>query len=534
MASTTSTAESSNGQASGGDRPWVVVHGISKTFGPVKALRAVDFEVRPGEIHGLVGQNGSGKSTLIKILSGLYPADENAGTIEVAGERLSNPIRPNELRRSGLAFVHQDLGLLGEHNVTENVRLGQLRAHRLTRWVNWRAEREATKRTLVRLHADFDPDVLVNKLLPGQRALVAIARALQNLQEGSGCIVFDESTQSLPREVLPDFYATVRRLAEAGTAVVLVSHRLDEVLSLADRVTVFQDGAVVAGGKSTDGLSEAELVRIVLGREVQLEDLPKTGAGKGQGASFSIRGASGRLLHDFSLEAHGGEVIGLTGATGAGHEEIPYMLAGATSGASGSIVVDGNEIDLGSARPHEMIDAGVMLVPEQRAIEGLALPLSAEENLTLPRVAGKGRALMRSAWQADEFRRAVDMLGIVPPNPKSPVASFSGGNQQKIMLGKWLLGDPRILILHEPTQAVDVGARIDILRAVRAAAEGGVCVLISSIEPQDLAFVCDRVLVLRDGQMACELTGELPHADITSATYDGVEPEQTPTAEGRQ
>jgi ribose transport system ATP-binding protein len=502
---------------------FVAIGEISKTFGSTKALDRVDFEVLPGEIHGLIGQNGSGKSTLIKILSGVHAADPG-GTIVVGGQPLSSPPRPAELRRLGVGFVHQDLGLAGDQTVTENVRLGQYRVSRILRRINWRAEAAATRATLDQLHATFAPNRLVNTLLPGERAVVAIGRALQSVNPGGGCVVFDESTQSLPREVLPDFYRTVRMLAQSGISVVIVSHRLDEIKALTDRITVLRDGRVVAGGLNTADLTENEIAQVVLGREIELIHLREEISADGAPQERPVRLRLGSLrtgkLEGFDLEVRAGEVVGITGATNAGHEDIPYALGGLLPEAAGEISIDDRRIALPVGGPREMIRAGVALVPEQRLSEGLAASLSAQENLTLPRVGDRGRFLLLSGWQASEFAAAADRLGIVPRKPHLPIASFSGGNQQKTMLAKWLLNRPGVLVVHEPTQGVDVGARIDILRALREVATGGACVVVCSIEPQDLAFACDRIIVVRNGELACELPAGATAHDITSAIYE--------------
>ncbi|WP_375502522.1 sugar ABC transporter ATP-binding protein [uncultured Jatrophihabitans sp.] len=500
--------------------PWVSVRGLSKTFGPAQVLRDVDFTARSGEIHALVGQNGSGKSTLIKVLSGVHPADAGS-TVEINGTRLANPVRPRELREHGLAFVHQDLGLVDEVTVLENIRLGQYSAHRLTRRIDWRAERAVAQQTLERLHSDIDPSQLVSTLHPGEKAIVAIGRALQNLMPGTGCVVFDESTRALPRDLLPDFYATIRRLAATGTAIILVSHRLDEVLSLTNRVTVLQDGRVVAGDRETRSLTEASLARLLLGREVELlaGRTPTQAPGHRPTAVLRARDIHGEFLRGIDLDVAPGEVVGITGGSSSGHAELPAILAGVAAKGRGSLDILGRTFTLPSAGPGQLIAAGVAFVPEDRGQEGLAVELSAQDNLTLPRARARGRLMLRSGWQAAEFREAVGMLGIVPAQRNLPCSSFSGGNQQKILLAKWLLNKPEVVLLNEPTQAVDVGARIDILRAIRAAADRGVGVVIASIETQDLAAVCDRVLVFRDGVVAAELTAVLsPHA-ITAATY---------------
>lgn len=500
--------------------PWVSVRNLNKTFGTSRVLHDVDFDVYPGEIHALVGQNGSGKSTLIKVLSGVHSADPGS-VVRVAGTPLSNPVPPQELKRYGLAFVHQDLGLVDECSVLENIRLGQFSVRHFSRRIEWRAERRAAERTLARLHSAIDPSHLVGSLQPGDKALVAVGRALQSLLDGAGCVVFDESTRALPREVLPDFYATVKRLAATGTAIVIVSHRLDEVLALSDRVTVLQDGRVVTGGRPTRELTESTLAQLLLGRELELleEREGPTHSSPHETGGLSGRGLSSKVLRSVDFHMAPGEIVGVTGATGSGHNDLPYVLAAARPSCTGTVEIADRVFDLSTATPGQLIEAGVALVPEDRAHEGLALELTAQENLTLPRTTRRGRIMLRSTWQVGEFADAVEMLGIAPANRHLPCSAFSGGNQQKILLAKWLLNRPTVMLLHEPTQAVDVGARMDILRAIRSAAARGISVLISSTEPQDLAAVCDRVVVLRSGVLTAELVSDISADAITDAIY---------------
>ena len=521
-----SAAKSRGGTAT---RTWVSLRQLSKTFGPAQVLHDIDLDVRAGEIHGLVGQNGSGKSTLIKVLSGVHRADPGS-VIDVDGVRLSNPVHPAELRRHGLAFVHQDLGLVDECTVVENIRLGQFRVRPVSRRIDWSGERRAAEETLERLHTHIDTSRLVGTLTPGERVVVAIGRALQSIVPGGGCIVFDESTRALPREILPDFYEIVRRLAASGTAVIIVSHRLDEVLELTDRVSVLRDGRLITDGRPTRDLSEASLAALLLGRELELlEERPRgrartgshlaTASGTRPGPLLSARDLTSGPLRGIDFSAAAGEIVGVTGPTGSGHAELPYVLAGVARSASGTVSVDGQEFALPVRDPGQLMTSGVVLVPEDRAREGLAVALTAEENLTLPRARRNGRLMLRSGWQAHEFTQAVALLGIVPAQRHLPCSAFSGGNQQKILLAKWLLHRPRVVLLHEPTQAVDVGARMDILRALRAIAATGVCIIVVSAESQDLAAVCDRVVVLRNGAIVAELADEPTHHAITAATY---------------
>lgn len=505
-------------------RTWVRVKGLNKTFGSAHVLKDVDFEARAGEIHALVGQNGSGKSTLIKVLSGVHSADKG-GVVEIEGTRVSSPVHPRELRRHGLAFVHQDLGLVGECTVLENMRLGRFAVRRMSRRIDWQTEQRAAEQTLQHLHSDIDTSRLVSTLQPAEKAVVAIGRALQGLRAGTGCVVFDESTRALPRELLSDFYAIIRRLAATGTAIIIVSHRLDEVLSLADRVTVLQDGRVVAGDRSTHDLTEHSLAHLLLGREMeQLEEsvTERPPSAPALRRVLQARGLTTKTLLSLDFDVSAGEVVGVTGATGSGHAELPAVLAGLAPRAGGTVQVGDKTVNLPMRSPRQLIDAGVAFVPEDRANEGLALGLTAQENLTLPRARRHGRLMLKSGWQEDEFHRAVEMINIVPAEQHLTCSSFSGGNQQKILLAKWLLNSPRLVLLHEPTQAVDVGARVDILRAIRATAATGVGVVVISNEPQDLAAVCDRVVVLEDGAVLAELTSEISPEAITAAIYPDV------------
>ena len=509
----------------------VEVTALSKTFGRTRVLKDVHLAVRPGEVHGLLGQNGSGKSTVIKVLSGLYRPDPGARVL-VDGQEVPQPITPTGISRRGLTIVHQTLGLLPGHSVTENIRLGQLRGRGWKRLIDWRHERSRAVETLQSMHADIDPDQLVDHLHMGQRATVAIARALQATVPGEGCIVLDESTQSLPREVLPDFYATVRRLADAGTSVLIVSHRLDEVLQLADRVTVLRDGAVAASALPTAGLSEPELAKVILGRQLVgfvphgrtatrpagSEDTDSEDTDSED--TVRLEGVRGSTVAHLDLAIRRGEVVGVTGATESGFEELPYLVAGVRPGkVGGTLVIGSRRVDLAGAGVTDLTEAGVALVPADRANEGVALELTALENLTVPRVRSRARhGLLRRGWQREEFDEACSWLSLTPPDPDLQVASFSGGNQQKLLLAKWLLSRPTLLVLHEPTQAVDVGARADILRAIGRAADEGASVLLSSIETQDLALVCDRVLVMAQGRVLREIRAPMTPDDILHVT----------------
>lgn len=495
------------------------IRDLTKRFGRVTVLDGVNLTLAPGEIHALMGQNGSGKSTLIKILSGVHSAD--AGTVSVGGQTFPNPTPPSVLQAHDLSFVHQDLGLVGDMTVLENIRVGRYQASPVTRRITWSRERAHAEETLRRLDSPIDVDRQVSTLRAGQRGVVAIARALQGQTRGAGCIVFDESTQSLPRETLPRFYDILRSIARSGTAILIVSHRIEEVIALADRVTVLRDGRLAAQGTPVADLTEAGLGRVILGRELSSGPLHASSLVRAalDDPLLTISHLTGSQLRDFSLEVRAGEVTGVTGATESGVDELPRLLAGQSLASSGQLTVNGRQFLLGRGQRAGLQTAGMAVIPQHRLDDGLAGDLSAVENLTLPRIRGRSPWLLRRAWQQAEFGAAARMFGIRPSAPHAAVSSFSGGNQQKLLLAKWLMGSPSVIVAHEPTQAVDVGARVDILRALRSAADEGKGVMLCSIEAQDLATVCDRVIVLRQGGSAIALAaGATAHA-ITEATY---------------
>ena len=496
------------------------VRGLTKSFGPVRVLDSVNLELAAGQIHALIGQNGSGKSTLVKILSGVHHAD--SGVITAHGTVLSSPVRPVELRRAAMAFVHQDLGLVGDLSVVDNIRVGHHASRRWTRSINRRADAREARAALDALHAPVPLSASVGRLPSGQRALVAIARALQFAGEKGRILVFDEATQSMPRESIGEFYTTMRSLARQGAAILIVTHRLDEVIRLADRVTVLRDGCAVAEGLPVASLDEAALSHLLLGRALEVSAAQMRSASHAQpdrprDTALATTGLTGAQVRGLDLTVARGEIVGITGPTDSGHDELPYLLAGVAPGG-GSVTINGREAAAAKTSVTERRARGLALVPQHRLEDGLAGELSAVENMTLPLVWQRGRRLLRSAWQLRAFASAAQKLGLKPVAPHAPVLSYSGGNQQKILLAKCLLERPAVLVTHEPTQAVDIGARVDILRALREAATDGVAVLICSVEAQDLGLVCDRVLVLRHGRVASELVA--PDADtISAATY---------------
>jgi ribose transport system ATP-binding protein len=360
----------------------------------------------------------------------------------------------------------------------------------------------------------------VRELSAERRAAVGIARALQDYEPGQGVILLDEATRALTRRSLEHFYDLLRTATAEGASAVVVSHRLEEVLGVCDRITVLRDGRVVAAGVPAKELDEAELTRLMLGREAEAHVRRERQASNEFVAD--IRNLRGGLVRDVSLRIERGEIVGVTGLAGSGFEDIPYLLGGALPARGGTVSVGGRTIDLAGRQVsvRRLIAAGVVLVPEKRDEEGLAAQLSMLDNMTVPRTSEQGSPWATGrGWQQREVTEMIARLGIKPGQPRALVSTLSGGNQQKVLLGKWLAGRPRLLLMHEPTQAIDVGARRDIIGALRAEAERGCGILVAATDVGDLAVLCDRVLIVRDGRVAEELSGALDQDRIVAATF---------------
>ena len=494
------------------------VTNLSKTFSGVNVLNNVSLHVVPGEIHGLIGQNGSGKSVLVKILSGYHVPDHGAA-IKIDGSSLRLPAQPDDLMRAGVSFVHQDLGLFDSLTVAENIYLSMLATLATLSRISHSKQITVALEALSRLGiSHIDPSVKVSTLSPVERATVAIARALVVHRPGGGLLILDESTNALPRDALEHVYALLRRITDDGGSVLLVSHKLDEVLSITDRVSVLKDGNVVAGELTTSHTSVGELARNVLGHDLEHDIFDRTCQPSGR--NVEVRGLTGHRVTNVNFRLRGGEILGLTGLAGSGFEEIPYLLTGALLAAAGVLIIGDQSVDLhrrkGLRALHKL---GVALVPARRVDQGLALGGNILKNISLPRINTKGRFwFIGQRWQQSEAWSVVDRLGVKPADPLRLVQELSGGNQQKVLLGKWIEGSPSLLVLHEPTQAVDIGARRDILATLRQLADGGTAIVLSSLDVNDLVAVCDRVHILRDGCVISEIAGSDRNA-IVGMTY---------------
>ncbi|MDO9352380.1 MAG: sugar ABC transporter ATP-binding protein [Solirubrobacteraceae bacterium] len=491
--------------------PTIELTGLTKRFDGVLALDGVDLTVVPGEIHGLLGENGSGKSTLIKVLAGFHGTD--GGRLSVAGEEVPLPLSPDTPKRLGLEFVHQDLGMIESLSVVENLRIGEMNRRRMR--ISWADEHRRAREVFDRYGIDLDPRAIVADVRPVQRAQLAIARAMEGmraargeLEHTKGLLVLDEPTVFLPREEVEQLFTLMRDVAASGASVLFVSHDLDEVRHVTDRVTVLRDGRHIDTCNTAE-VDHDGLVERIIGRKLEALVPPSQQAARqDQGVLARVTDVRADLLDGVSLEVRAGEVLGITGLLGSGFERLPYVISGAARPDRGTLHVGDREFDLTSISPIQATRAGVALVPADRKNDGAVQELSVTDNVTMPvmrQFRKRGKLNRRAMTRATAA--LMDEYDVRPRNPSLPLSSLSGGNQQKAVMAKWLQTDPQLLLLHEPTQGVDIGARGQIFEVIRRSADEGRSVVCASSDHEQLAAVCDRVLVFARGRIAAELSG---------------------------
>ena len=511
------------------------LRGLTKSFGGELALDQVDLTVLPGEVHGLLGENGSGKSTLIKILAGYH--DPDAGTLSVAGQAVNLPLRPGEYRRLGFEFVHQDLGMVGSLTVAENLFIEDIAAPKNPIFLSWRSAMDEAVYVLLRYGLTIDPRVRIEEIRPVERAMVAIVRALEGLgavdreRRGRTLLVLDEPTVFLPRHEVSILFDFIREVARAGSSVLFVSHDLDEVLQITDRVTVLRDGRV-AGTVVTADTSQRQLVRLIIGRDLDADGDGDRGSAPQGRVVLEVRNLTTPWLSDVSFALHEGEVLGLTGLVGSGFEDVPYALCGAIPSKDGTMVLEGAELRIADMTPHQALAHRMALVPGDRPRNGSVASLSAGENINMPVLDRYFRRFRLHLRELDRNARTMmKSFDVRPPRPDLEYGAFSGGNQQKAMMAKWHQIAPRVLLLHEPTQGVDVGARQQIFDLIRGAAKATATICASS-DYEQLASICDRVAVIANGRVAGFLSGaQLTKDQIADFCLRG-STEQTPLAPG--
>lgn len=500
-------------------QPLIKIRDLCKSFNGVPALSGVSLDIRPGEVHGLLGANGSGKSTLIKILAGVYNAD--GGVVTIRGDEVSAPFGSRGLRDHGLGFVHQDLGLVSESTVLEHMALDSSGSSWPWRRVDWASERKRVTELLNRFEIDIDPNATVDVLTPVQRAMVAIVRAVgaQEAAAGQGQIlVLDEPTVFLPRHEVDVLFKVIDRLREQGDAVLLVSHDLDEIVQITDRVTVFRNGEL-AGTRETADVNREDLVQLILGTRDQQAIKTHVSAHKDATPVMSVTGLRGAQMRDLDLELYAGEVVGVTGLAGSGFEELPDVLFGAQPAVAGTIEYDGRRVP--NPTPAQSMRDGVVLIPANRKEHGGSLEMSVLENMSLPFLTRRARGF-RVDWavMASQAQQTCERLQVKPADPEALFGHLSGGNQQKVLIGKWMDTEPSVLLLNEPTQGVDIGARREIFKLVRAATAQGMAVLCATSDYEQLVEMADRVVVLDRGRTRHELHGEHITKDaLASAVY---------------
>lgn len=484
-----------------GPVPLLSIRGLSKSFPGQRALADVDLEVASGEIVAVVGQNGSGKSTLVKVLTGIHEADPGA---HVEVRRADGQQVTGAEARAEIHVIHQDLGLIPMLSTVENLGLARSERGRSFAPIRGRPERHHAEELIHRFGADFDVTARVDLLTPAGRTIVAIARALDSWHSPQQVLLLDEPTAALHGSEAERLFTAVRNVAHSGAGVVFVSHRLDEVLGLADRVVALRGGRVV-GNVSAAGLDRARLIELIAGRAVR-EVSQQVGSARSTTA-LEVEHLSGQNICDASLRLQAGEILGVCGILGSGREHLNGALFGATE-RTGTVRVAGRLVR--PVAPHQAIASGMGYVPADRHVDGAVMSLRARENLTLPGLRSlRGRlGNVRLGVERVAVDEWVDRVELDPPAPERDLELFSGGNQQKVVLAKWLRNDPTVLLLDEPTQGVDVGAKAAIYQLVRDAAAKGCGVIVSSSDTAELAGLCDRVVLFRNGVIASELERE--------------------------
>jgi rhamnose transport system ATP-binding protein len=476
---------------------------LGKSYAGIRALEHVSFDLRPGEVHALVGENGAGKSTLIRILAGAVAAD--AGTLEIGGERIAHH-DPQSAMRRGISVIYQQPTLFPHLSVAENLAIGR-ETTTLWRRVEWTARRDAAARLLDRIGARIDVDRPARELSMAEQQMVEIARALGRQAR---IVIMDEPTASLTAQEVERLLAAVRELRARGAGIIYISHRLEEVFTLADRISVLRDGVRVATHDASS-VSRGEVIRLMVGREMA-EPSRHERVAPGE-TVLEVRGVTSTAagINGISFDLRAGEILGLGGLVGAGRTELAHTLFGLLPLDSGDILIGGLPATI--RHPQDAVDAGIAYVPEDRRRHGVIAQLRNTANLSLaslPRLAGALGWLRRS----DERTAAATLvrdLDVRPPSLDAATGTLSGGNQQKVAIGRWLMTRPRVLVLDEPTQGVDIGAKSEIHRQIARLAATGVAVLLISSDLPELLALSDRILVLRGGRVV----GALADADMT-------------------
>jgi ribose transport system ATP-binding protein len=475
---------------------------IDKSFFGVKVLEDVSFDVRAGEVVALLGENGAGKSTLVKILSGVYTRD--SGTMKVFGSPVGN-LTPRAAQNLGIAIIHQELNLCSHLTVAENIFLGRetTRGGMLSK----REMSAAAEKILGSLNIDMNPDTVVGDLTVSKQQLVEIAKALSM---NSRILIMDEPTSALTAKEIEDLFVIIRKLRdEGGRGIVYISHRLDELKHIADRVSIMRDGHFIKSSPFAD-ITMDEIIAHMVGREIK-EKFPRAECPRGK-KIFEVKNISaGNAVKNVSFELYEGEAVGIAGLMGAGRTELTRAIFGIDGKDSGQIFLDGSEIFI--KRPADSIACGIVLVPEDRKKDGLCVRLSVRENIALPNLdsLGTGTGVVNRKKERSMVDETVKNLAIKLSGPEINAGSLSGGNQQKVVVGKWLARNSRVVIFDEPTRGLDVAAKVEIYNLMNELKKNGIGVMFVSSEMPEIIGFADRILVMCDGR----ITGEFSGHDVT-------------------
>ncbi len=484
--------------------PILRAKGIHMSFGGVEVLKNVDFDVRPGEVHALVGENGAGKSTLTKIIGGIY--HPKGGGIEVDGVTTVIP-NPRAAIAQGIALIHQEPLLFPDLDIAENIFVGRPLMGGLPRHIQWSAMYREASRILTSLGVHEDPRTKVRGLSIATQQMVEMASALS---QDARVLLMDEPTAALTPSEVADLFAIIRRLRDQGTAIVFISHRFEEIFAISDRITVLRDGEMV-GVRRTNETTVDEIIRLMVGRSLNLLYGRESDHAIGV-PMLEVEGLTRRKrFQDISFQVRAGEIVGLAGLVGAGRTDVAKALFGMQEIDGGTIRIAGQEISIHT--PSDAMNHGMIYLPEDRQHQGLLMPMSVAVNVTLPVV---GR-LSRYGWLQEKAERAATMdyvqqLHIVLRDVKQPVRELSGGNQQKVVIAKWMLVKPQIMLLDEPTRGIDIGAKSEVHRLMNELAAQGIAILMISSELPEILAMSDRVLVMREGR----LTGHFQRAEATA------------------
>ena len=482
----------------------VEISHVSKTFPGVKALDDVSFHLRAGEVMALLGENGAGKSTLMKVLSGVYTRD--CGEVKIFG-RPQGDLTPKLAQELGVAIIHQELNMCAHLSVAENIFLGREEIH--TGVLANRQMCKKAREVLERLNIDIDPNMIVGDLQVSKQQMVEIAKALAT---NARILIMDEPTSARTSKEIDDLFVIIHKLKEEGCGIVYISHRLEELQHIVDRVTIMRDGKYITEMNYADTRLE-DIISLMVGREIK-EKFPRVQCKRGK-KIFEVRGLNaGKMVRDVDIELYEGEIVGVAGLMGAGRTETTRAIFGVDQKESGEIILDGSKVDIHN--PMDAIKAGIVLAPEDRKKDGLCTKLSIRENIALPNLdilCNKAGVVNRRKERTMTEKAVVD-LKIKLPNAEVNAATLSGGNQQKVVVAKWLARNSRVVIFDEPTRGIDVAAKVEIYNLMNQLKQQGIGVLFVSSEMPEVMGISDRIIVMCDGRVTGELNREEATQDL--------------------